>query len=166
MALFGNNPKGDFMGKTAKEIVEKADEIVEELNKALADEWLAYMQYTFAAKILKVPEVIGALESTAKEELEHANELTDRIIKLGGTPLVDPKQFYEKTNCGYEVPVEDTKKVLEVSVKGEGCAIKVYDKIAKMTKDKDSITHQLVLHIMEEEENHEQKFEDLLDWLG
>lgn len=153
------------MGKTAKEIVGKADEIVEELNKALADEWLAYMQYTFAAKILKAPDVIGALEDTAKEELEHANELTDRIIKLGGTPLVDPKQFYEKTNCGYEVPEEDAKKVLGAAIKGEGCAIKVYSKIAKMTKDSDPLTYELVLHIMEEEENHEQKFEDLRDWL-
>ena len=154
------------MGKTAKEIVENADKVVEELNKALADEWLAYMQYTFAAKILKAPVVIKELERIAKEELEHAGELTERIIKLGGAPIADPKQFYEKTNCGYEVPVEDTKKVLETSIKGEGCAIKVYNRIAKMTKDTDPITYQLMLHIMEEEEEHEQTFEDLRDWVG
>jgi bacterioferritin len=153
------------MGKTAKEIVGNAGEIVEELNKALADEWLAYMQYTFAAKVVKAPIVIAALEDTAKEELEHANELTDRIIKLGGMPIVDPKQFYEKTNCGYEVPEENAKKVLEAAIKGEGCAIKVYDKIAKMAKDSDPLTYELMLHIMEEEENHEQKFEDLREWL-
>ena len=153
------------MGKTAKEIVGNADEIVGEMNKALADEWLAYMQYTFASKIVKAPVVIKELERIAKEELEHADELTERIIKLGGTPIVDPKQFYEKTNCGYEVPVEDAGKVVEAAIKGEGCAIKVYDKIAKMTKDSDPITYQLILHIMEEEEEHEQTFEDLRDWV-
>lgn len=153
------------MGKTAKEIVENADEIVEELNKALADEWLAYMQYTFSAKMVKAPIAAKELGRIAKEELEHADELTDRIIQLGGAPIVDPKQFYEKTNCGYEVPSEDTKKALEAARKGESCAIKVYNKIMKMTKDSDPITYQLILHIMTEEEEHEQAYEDLLDWV-
>ena len=40
-----------------------------------------------------------------------------------------------------------------------------YSEIAKMTKDSDPLTYELMLHIMEEEENHEQKFEDLRDWL-
>ena len=56
------------MGKTAKEIVGNADEIVGEMNKALADEWLAYMQYTFASKIVKAPVVIKELERIAKED--------------------------------------------------------------------------------------------------
>ncbi len=154
------------MGKTAKEIVKNVGEVIEEMNKALADEWLAYLQYLSAARILKAPVVAKEFEDVAKEEFEHAEELTDRIIQLGGTPLVDPKQFLEKTNCGYEAPEEDTKKVLKDALKGESCAIKVYDKIAKMTEDRDPITYQLVLHIMEEEEEHEQRFEDLLDWVG
>ncbi len=153
------------MGKTAKEIVKNADEVVEEMNKALADEWLAYMQYTFAASIIKAPVAAKELQDVAKEELEHAGELTGRIIQLGGKPLVDPKQFYDRTNCGYEVPTEDVEKVLKAALKGESCAIKVYDKIAQMTKDTDLLTYQLVLHIMEEEEEHEQRFEDLLDWV-
>ena len=153
------------MGKVAKQIVENADEVVEQLNKALADEWLAYMQYNFAANLVPVPAVEGALKEVAKEELEHAEELTERIIQLGGKPIADPKQFYEKTNCGYEVPDEDTAKTLKDAIKGEGCAIRVYEKIAKMTKDSDPITYQLMVHIMTEEEEHEQKFENLLDWL-
>jgi len=153
------------MGKVAKSIVGNADEVVAELNKALADEWLAYMQYSLAANLVPVPAVEGALKEVAKEELEHAEELTERIIQLGGKPIADPKEFYTKTNCGYEVPSEDTKKALADGIKGEGCAIKVYEKIAKMTKDSDPITYQLILHIMAEEEEHEQKFENLLEWL-
>lgn len=154
------------MGKAAKKLVENVDEVVEELNKALADEWLAYMQYTFAANLVKVPPVEAKLKAVAKEELEHAEELTERIITLGGTPIADPKEFAAKTNCGYEVPTEEAKKVLKDAIKGEGCAIDVYSKIAKLTKDKDLLTYQLVLHIMEEEEEHEESFENLLDWLG
>ncbi len=154
------------MGKVAKEIVKNADEIIGAMNKALADEWLAYMQYTFAANLVKVPAVETKLREIAKEELEHAEELTGRIISLGGKPIADPKQFYEKTNCGYAVPSENAKKVLKDGIKGEGCAIKVYSKIANLTKDKDPLTYQLVLHIMEEEEGHEQELENLLEWLG
>ena len=152
------------MGKATKEIVEgNVDEIVEELNKALADEWLAYMQYLFAANLMKDPNVVKELQAIAKDELEHADELTNRIIKLGGTPIINPKDFYEKTNCGYEVPSEDAKKVLEDAVKGEGCAIRVYNRVAKMTKDSDPITYNLMLHIMEEEQDHETRFETLLE---
>lgn len=154
------------MGKTAKEIIEgDVGGLLEELNKALADEWLAFMQYTFAANVVVAPNVERELKDIAKEELEHAEELTERIVQLGGKPILDPKEFYEKTNCGFEMPSEDTKKVLEDSIKAEGCAIKVYNKILKMTKDSDPVTYQLMLHIMEEEENHEQRFENLLEWL-
>ncbi len=157
------------MGKTAKEIVDlDVNEVVEELNKALADEWLAYFQYLSGAKIINgrmFPIVVKELEDIAKDELEHAGELTERIIQLGGKPIVDPKEVLAKTNCGYEAPTEEISKVLNDAVKGEGCAIKVYDRIAKMAKDKDVVTYNLVLHIMEEEIDHEQRFENILEAL-
>ncbi|MBN2477868.1 ferritin-like domain-containing protein [Candidatus Micrarchaeota archaeon] len=154
------------MGKVGKEIVElDVDGLVEELNKALADEWLAYMQYTSASKLVAHPSAVKELGEIAKEELEHADELTERIIQLGGKPIVDPKQYFEKTNCGYEIPTEDVVKVLKDSIKAEGCAIRVYNKIMKITEGKDLVTRQLMQHIMEEEINHEQRFENLLEWI-
>jgi len=115
---------------------------------------------------VNAPPVEAALKDVAKEELEHAEELTERILQLGGKPIADPKQFLEKTNCGYEVPTESVVKALKDAIKGEGCAIGVYSKIAKMTKDTDPITHQLILHIMSEEEEHEERFENLLDFMS
>ncbi|MEM2947971.1 MAG: ferritin-like domain-containing protein [Candidatus Anstonellales archaeon] len=157
------------MGKKAHEIVGNlADKVVAELNKALADEWLAYLQYWNSAKIIKGKMAAIAakeLEEIAKEELEHATELAERIIQLEGKPIVDPKQYYTKTNCGYEIPNEDVKKAIEAGVKGERCAIDVYKKIADMVKDKDEITYELMLHIMKEEMEHEQRFENLLQEL-
>ena len=154
------------MGKVSREIVgDKVDEIIEQLNKALADEWLAYTQYVFASKLVNKKIVEQELVAIATEELEHADELVGRIVKLGGTPVVDPKQFFEITNCGYEVPTENVKKAVEDAIKGEGCAIKVYKKIADMTRDADPLTYNLVLHIMEEEEDHETRFETLLETL-
>jgi bacterioferritin len=157
------------MGKKAREIIGKDVEgIISELNRALADEWLAYLQYLNSAKIIRgrmASVAAKELESIAKDELEHATELTERIIQLGGKPIVDPKEYYTKTNCGYEVPNEDVKKALNAGVKGERCAIDVYKKIAEMVKGKDEITYQLMIHIMNEEIEHEQRFENLLEEL-
>ncbi len=153
------------MAKTAREVSENVEEVLVELDKALADEWLAYMQYKIAASLVNVPSVASELESVAKEELEHAEELTERIIQLGGKPISDPRKFYEKANCGYEIPEEDAKKVLTDSLNAESCAIKVYKKVADMTKNTDHVTYQLMVHILEEEMEHEQKFEDLKEWM-
>ena len=108
------------MGSTAKEIVKvNVDELVEELNKALADEWLAYLQYINSAKIVNgkmFPVVVKELEAIAAEELEHAEELMGRIIQLGGKPVVDPKKYYDLTNCGYEVPTGDIPSALKAAI--------------------------------------------------
>lgn len=155
------------MGKTAREIVgDKADEIIGKLNKALADEWLAYLQYTLASSIICEAPVAGALREVGEEELEHAGELAERIMQLGGKPIVDPREFYKQTNCGYSVPTGKALDVLADAIKGEGCAIKVYNGIALMCKDSDPITYELMLHIMKEEMEHEDKFGNLEEWMG
>ena len=41
-------------------------------------------------------------------------------------------------------------------------AIEVYNKLAQKTHGKDSITYNLVVHILEEEVEHEDEFENLL----
>ncbi len=44
------------MGTKGRDIVEMdVDQLIELLNKALADEWLAYYQYWIGAKVAKGP---------------------------------------------------------------------------------------------------------------
>jgi bacterioferritin len=156
------------MGTKGREIVGMdVKQIVEELNKALADEWLAYYQYWIGAKVAKGPmrgAVVAELEEHATEELEHAGQLVERILQLGGTPVLSPEGWYKVTNCGYNAPSDpQVKKLLEQNIKGEQCAIEVYQKLSKMLKDKDCITYQLVLEILEDEVEHEDDLETLLE---
>jgi bacterioferritin len=154
------------MGTKAKELVGlNVDELITELNKAYADEWLAYYQYWIAAKILTGRGSImlaKELERIAEEELEHAEELAERILMLGGKPLASPKAWFEETNCGYSEPPEDQERVIQMVIEAEQCAIEVYERLAKKTLQDDPITHQLMLHILEEELEHEDTFENLL----
>jgi bacterioferritin len=144
----------------------KEKEIIELLNKAFADEWLAYYQYWIGAKVVagaNKEAVIAELKEHADEELEHADILVDRILQLGGTPILEPKKWYDYSNCGYAVPNDyDVKKILAQNISGEQCAIDVYKKILEVTKDSDKITHKIAQKIMDDEIKHEEDLKKLL----
>lgn len=79
------------------------DELINLLNRALSDEWLAYSQYWIRSKVVKGPMkdvVIAELTLHATEELSHAELISARIIQLGGTPVLSPEEWFKKTNCG------------------------------------------------------------------
>lgn len=156
------------MGTKAKELVgSDVKKVIGLLNKAFADEWLAYYQYWIGAKIARGQmrgAVTAELEQHATEELGHAGLLVERIIQLGGTPLLMPEDWYKETNCGYDAPLDaSVQTLLKKNIKGEQCAIEVYNKIAKVAKDIDIITYQLALEIMKDEIEHEEDLEALLE---
>ncbi len=142
-------------------------EIITLLNKAYADEWLAYYQYFIEAKVIKgimKDAAIAELTQHATDELRHANMVADRILQLGGTPLLNPKDWFTHTNCGYEEPKAfDVVKILEDSIKGEQCAISVYSNLVELTKDKDIVTYDIVSEILADEVEHEEDLQALHD---
>jgi len=156
------------MGTEGKKLV-KIDlkKLIKLLNAALADEWLAYYQYWIGARVVQGiarGAVVGELQEHAADELRHAGMLVERILQLGGEPILDPKQWYKLTNCGYEIPKDfNVLPILKQNIKGEQCAIKVYNKLVAMTKDKDPITYNMVLEILEDEVEHEDDLEAILE---
>ncbi len=154
------------MGTLGRSMVGKdVDKLIELLNKALADEWLAYYQYWIGAKVAKGPmrgAVTMELEEHATEELGHALMLVERILQLGGDPLLTPQAWYDMTNCGYESPEDPyVEALLEQNIKGEQCAIEVYQKLVEFTKDKDPVTYEMALQIMTDEIMHEEDLQAL-----
>ncbi|HHQ45115.1 MAG TPA: ferritin [Candidatus Altiarchaeales archaeon] len=130
------------------------------LNKALADEWLAYYQYWVGSKVVKGPmrKVVEAeLVEHAEEELKHANMLAERILQLGGAPLLSPQDWIKQTNCGYDAPKNpNVKTILKQNIKGEQCAILTYKKLLDdLKKADDPITSNMIRKIMEDEVEHE-----------
>ncbi|HMA82935.1 MAG TPA: ferritin-like domain-containing protein [Candidatus Thermoplasmatota archaeon] len=156
------------MGTKGRELLgNKVDHILELLNNALADEWLAYYQYWIGAKVVVGPmkgEVEGELIEHANDELRHADMLVERILQLGGTPIIDPKEWYKKTNCGYDAPIDpNVYKILDQNIKGEQCAISVYSKLLKETMQIDPVTYQIVVEILRDEEEHEEDLEGIVE---
>jgi bacterioferritin len=154
------------MGTKGRQIVGMdVDELLGLLNQAFADEWLAYYQYWLGAKIVKGPmkdAVASELLLHATEELLHADMLALRIIQLGGTPLISPKDWFEKTHCGYEAPTDPfVKQILAQNIQGEQCAIEVYQKLLQLVKDADPVTYNVVLLILQDEVEHEEDLQSL-----
>ena len=157
------------MAKRGNSIIKglEIDEIIKVLNRAYADEWLAYYQYFIEAKVIKgimKDAAIAELNQHAADELRHANMVADRILQLGGTPLLNPKDWFTHTNCGYEEPKNfDVVSILKDSIKGEECAISTYSAIADMTRDKDIVTYDLVSEILADEVEHEEDLQALYE---
>lgn len=156
------------MGTKGIEIVElDVKRLLKTLNQAFADEWLAYYQYWIGAKVVKGPmkeAVIAELTQHAADELRHADMLSLRIIQLGGTPLIEPKEWYNHTNCGYDAPADPfVRTVLEQNIRGEQCAIATYKKLLKLTQAGDPVTYNIVLQILQDEVTHEEDLQAELD---
>jgi len=157
------------MARRGNSIIKGVDinDIITGLNKAYADEWLAYYQYFIEAKVVKgimKDAAIAELEQHAADELRHANLVADRILQLGGTPLLNPQDWFTHTNCGYEEPKDfDVVSILKDSIKGEQCAISVYSNLAELTKDKDIVTYDIVSQILADEVEHEEDLQALYD---
>jgi bacterioferritin len=154
------------MAQKGREIVKmNVDELIDLLNKALADEWLAYYQYWIGAKVVKGPmkdAVISELTIHATEELAHAVLVADRIIQLGGTPVLSPAEWIKITNCGYDAPSDPyVEEVLKQNIKGEQCAIKTYNQMLDITREADPVTYNVALGILSQEVEHEEDLDAL-----
>ena len=127
------------MGSRAREILGMdVDKLIELLRRAYCDEWLAYHQYWLGAKLVKGP--------------------------MKDAPPTKPSEWYTLTNCGYDAPDDPfVKTLLEQNIKGERCAINTYKELLDITKDKDPITYNTVLQILQQELEHEEDLQALLE---
>lgn len=155
------------MGKKAVEISNlDVQQTIQYLNEALAEEWLAYYQYWIGARVMEGPmrsEIEPELLLHATQELGHATLVVNRIIQLGGTPILHPDLWKTYAKCDYEAPADPyIEIVLEQNLRGERCAIQRYQNLAAFAEGKDYATYQMAVTILNDELEHEH---DIEDWI-
>ena len=156
------------MGRKSKEIVKaKIEDVIADLNKAYADEWLAHYQYWLTALWIRgmdADTLRDTLTQQSADELMHAEKLGNRIIQLGGTPVMNPNKLLEVSGCGYKEPPTDAanlKQVIEIVLEAEACAIETYSKLSEKYRTTDVVTHEIFEELLEDEVDDEEQWEKL-----
>jgi bacterioferritin len=157
------------MGKKGREIV-KADlkEVIKDLSTAYSDEWLAHYQYWLTARWIKgidADTLTPVLEEQSMDELGHAKKLAERIMELGGAPVMHPSKLLERAGCGYKEPPKDPtnlRQVIEDVLAAEACAIEFYNRMTKKYRSTDIVTHELFEDLLKDEVDDEEQWERFL----
>lgn len=159
------------MGTRGREIIGMdVEHLLKLLNQAYASEWLAYYQYWLGAKLIKGPmkdAVAAELTLHATEELNHAVLVANRIVQIGGTPVLTPAGWEAASPCEYDAPTDPyVVALLDQNIVGEQCAITTYKNLMDATKDKDMVTYNLALTILQQEVEHEEDLQSLREDLA
>jgi bacterioferritin len=143
--------RSQSMGTTKEELLDK-------LNKDLAWEYAALIQYVQHASVVTGAEyesMIQELLVHANEEMQHAITLSEQIDFLGGVPAVDVEEI--KTSG-------DSTEMLEQDLAGEFHAISRYkERIAEAEALREYGLRRVLEDILIVEEEHAR---DLLTVLG
>jgi bacterioferritin len=156
------------MGKTGRAVVDlDVNALIAELRKAYLDELLASHSYWITAIVAEGwggEELAEHFEKEAAEELGHAGKLANRILELGGDPVVHPGEWERGANAPFTGPRTDwadADGMVQDQLKAEAGAIQAYNRLAKMTFGKDPVTYQLATELLADEVGHEEFLESL-----
>lgn len=140
-------------------------EIIEELKVAYRMELETATNYV-ACSInpdgIRAEEIKKALLVDVTEELNHAQQLGNRIKTLGG---VCPGSLALKFNQTYLQPPADTTDIISVIkgvIEGENAAIAQYEKLIRLCEGTDWVTQDLCITLLGDEQKHRRDFQGFL----
>ena len=144
------------------------DELIEELKKNAAVEFVAYYYFTNLRSFCTGMEgegIKGVIEDARLEDLSHFESCIDRIFQLGGEFPKDIVDFCKSAGADFLQSDKSTtlKEILEKCLKAEQGAIINWNKVCQMTHGKDPMTYDIAQSILAEEIEHESWFLELLD---
>lgn len=140
------------------------DEVIQLLNRALASEWIAFMQYWhhyFMATDLHSPEIREIFKEQAESELHHIDEIGQRIQALGGVPVDKPEEVIQHWTKSVDYG-HDLRNMLEIDLVDERMTVNFYSEIVRYCGFNDIVTRTLFEEILREEEEHANTLADIL----
>jgi bacterioferritin len=141
-------------------VTKVSKELLEMLNKAISMELQVSIQYMWQHvqwSGVQAYAVKDAFKTIAIEEMKHAEDIAERLFYLGGKPTTAPSPI---------LVGEKLKEMLVQDEKDERGTIEFYKKIIEKAKSEgDQVTSRLFHKILEDEEEHHDTFEGLLEGL-
>ena len=140
-------------------------EVIQHLNQLLANEQSAFNQYLLHSQLLKdwgFEKMAAAERDEALEEVGHAEQLIERILYLEGEPTMAGGQAAQLSS--------DVKAVLRRDLELEVAGIAdLREGIATCERVGDSVSRELMVKILTDEEQHDDHLTtqlDLIDKVG
>ena len=167
--LRANARKHIEQGAVTRSYPADREAIVAKLQESLATEWVCVLRYTrhyhTATGFVSEP-VKAHFLAHAKEEQAHAMMLAERIVQLGGAPDLNPDHLTKLSHAEYREG-KTLKDMVKEDLVAERIAIDSYRELIDYIGDRDTTTRKMLVHILEQEEEHADEFSDLLDgWEG
>ena len=144
------------------------DRVVEVLNEALATEIvcvLRYKRHYYMANGIHAQSVAAEFLVHANEEQAHADQISQRIVQLGGAPNLSPEGLTTRAHSEY-VEGETLVEMLEENLVAERIAIDTYRDIINYLGSDDPTTRRMIEEILAVEEEHADDIKTLLERVG
>lgn len=137
------------------------------LNDALATEivcTLRYRRHYFMAKGIHSKAIADEFLQHSNEEHQHADQLAERIVQLGGEPNFSPDGLLTRSHAEY-VEGASLVDMIKEDLVAERVAIDSYREIITFLGEKDPTTRRVMESILAVEEEHADDMADLLTGL-
>jgi bacterioferritin len=141
------------------------DKVLEMLNEALATELVCVLRYRhdhFMARGFGSKVAADEFMEHATEELQHADQLAERIVQLGGEPRFNPNELTERSHSEYRVG-KTLQEAIKENLVAERIAIDSYREMVQYIGNSDPTTRRMLEEILATEEEHADDLADLLD---
>ena len=105
------------------------DQLIAALNRQLAAEYQAIIQYLYYSAVVTGPfrpEMVTFFQAEVADEMVHAQYLADKVVAMGGDPTTEPKAVPHS---------RDPRTLLQYVLAAEEEAVKAYAEIIQMADE-------------------------------
>jgi bacterioferritin len=141
--------------------------VVKLLNEALATEiicTLRYRRHYFMARGIHAEAVAPEFLAHATEEQQHADQIAERIVQLGGEPNFSPEGLATRSHAEY-VEGGSLVEMIKEDLVAERIAIESYLEMIHYLEGRDPTTRRMLEEILAKEEEHADDLNSLLEGL-
>jgi bacterioferritin len=138
--------------------------VIRLLNEALATELvcvLRYKRHYFMASGIHSEAVAAEFLEHANDEQQHADQIAQRIVQLGGEPNFSPEGLLMRSHAEY-VEGESLIDMIKENLVAERIAIDSYREMANYLGNADPTSRRLMEEILAVEEEHADDMASLL----
>jgi bacterioferritin len=142
----------------------KIETVIKLLNEALATELvcvLRYKRHYYMASGINSEGVKAEFLQHANEEQQHADQLADRIVQLGGEPNFSPDGILSRSHSEY-VEGKTLDDMIKEDLVAERVAIDSYRGMIDYIGNDDPTTRRMLEEVLAKEEEHAEDMASLL----